>query len=101
MKQYVLGAGAERDLHLIWEYIAQDSIGAADRWIAKLFAAFGKLARNPGIGHKRSDLASHAVLFWPVSVYVIVYRVRNKHVEIVAVTQGSRDIPSLLSPRNQ
>jgi plasmid stabilization system protein ParE len=101
VKQYVLGAGAERDLNEIWEYIARDSIDAADRWISKLFTTFAALARNSGMGHKRPDLTSHAVLFWPVGAYVILYRVRNKRVEIVAITQGARDIPSFLEHRTQ
>jgi toxin ParE1/3/4 len=51
MTEYVLGTGAELDLDEIWEYIAQDNIDAADRWIGKLFDAFEAIARNPGIGH--------------------------------------------------
>ena len=101
MKQYALGVVAERDLNEIWEYIAQDSIDAADRWISKLFTTFTMLARNPGMGHKRPDLTNHAVLFWPLGAYVILYRLRNKHVEIVGVTQGARDIPSFLDHRTQ
>ena len=101
MKQYVLGAGAERDLNEIWEFIARDSVDAADRWISRLFTTFTTLARNPGVGHKRPDLTKHAVLFWPVEAYVILYRVRNKRVEIVGVTQGARDIPSFLDHRTQ
>ena len=101
MKQYVLGEGAERDLNEIWEYIARDSIDAADRWISKLFTTFTTLARNPGMGHKRLELTSHAILFWPVGGYVILYRVRNKRVEIVGVIQGARDIPSFLDHRTQ
>lgn len=79
----------------------QDGIDAADRWIAKLFTTFATLALDPGIGHKRPDLTSHAVLFWPVGEYLILYRVRNKSVEIVGVTQGARDIPSFLDHRAQ
>lgn len=32
MSSYVLGVDAELDLDDIWEYIAGDSIDAADRW---------------------------------------------------------------------
>ena len=35
MNQYVLGVDAELDLDAIWEYVAQDNVEAADRWIAK------------------------------------------------------------------
>lgn len=101
MKRYVLGSGAERDLNEIWEFIAEDSVDAADRWITKLFSAFAKLASNPAMGHTRTDLTNLPVLFWPVGAYLIVYRAKGTHVEIVAVTQGARDIPTFLQQRNQ
>ena len=101
MKEYVLGTCAELDLDEIWEYIAHDNINAADRWIGKLFDAFEAIARNPGIGHKRQDLTDYSVLFWPVGAYLILYRAQSEQVEIVAVTQGARDIPSFLRRRTQ
>ncbi len=33
MNRYVLSVAAELDLDQIWEFIAQDNIDAADRWI--------------------------------------------------------------------
>ena len=101
MKEYVLSTGAELDLDEIWEYIAQDNINAADGWIGKLFEAFDALARNPGMGHKRDDLTNYPVLFCPVGAYLILYRFQNEFIEIVAVTQGARDIPSFLRQRAQ
>jgi plasmid stabilization system protein ParE len=100
MNEYVLGSDAELDLDEIWEYIAQDNIQAADRWIAKLFEAFDALAHTPGMGHKREDLTTLPILFWPVGAYLILYRVQGERVEIVAVTQGARDIPSFLRRRS-
>jgi plasmid stabilization system protein ParE len=44
-RKYVLGSSALLRLEAIWEYIATDSIEAADRWIAKLFDAFEAIAR--------------------------------------------------------
>ena len=101
MKEYVLSAGAVLDLDEIWEYAAHDSIDAADRWIAKLYEAFQSLARSPGMGHQRQDLTGYPVLFWPVGAYLILYRVKNERIEIVAVTQGARDIPFFLGQRTQ
>jgi plasmid stabilization system protein ParE len=40
MSGYVLSADAALDLDQMWEYIAADSVDAADRWIGKLFDAF-------------------------------------------------------------
>jgi plasmid stabilization system protein ParE len=62
MNEYVLVAEAELDLDQIWEYIAQDNIGAADRWIGKLFDAFEALARRLGVGYMRDDLTAYPVL---------------------------------------
>ncbi|MGA2536219.1 MAG: type II toxin-antitoxin system RelE/ParE family toxin [Terracidiphilus sp.] len=101
MNAYALSVAAEMDLDEIWEYIANDSIEAADRWIGRLFEAFDALARNPGMGHKREDLTAHHVLFWPVDAYLIIYRKLEAGVDIVAVTQGARDIPSFLRRRTR
>ena len=99
MSDYILGTGAESDLEAIWEFIAQDDVDAADRWIEKLFHAFDSLVRNPGLGHTREDLTPQPVLFWSVGAYLIIYRVPHQTVEIVAVTHGSRDIPNFLNMR--
>jgi len=99
MSRYFLASAAESDLDSIWEYIARGSMDAADRWIEKLFEAFEILAANPAIGHTREDLTAVPVLFWPVGSYLILYRTQPERIEIVAVTQGARDIPSFLEHR--
>jgi plasmid stabilization system protein ParE len=54
----------------------------------------------PGIGHRREDLTAYPVQFRAVGAYLIIYHVGEpRSVEIVAVTQGSRDIPSFLRRR--
>ena len=99
MTQYILSEDAALDLDGIWEFIAEDSIDAADRWIGKLFDAFDAIGDAPGIGHKREDLTAYPVLFWPLGAYLIIYRATSRPVEIVAVTQGARDIPAFLQRR--
>jgi len=96
---YILGAAVEFDLDEIGEYIAADNIDAADRWIGKRFDAFEALGQTPGMGHRREDLTRYPVLFWPVGAYLIIYRAERRPIEIVAVTQGSRDIPAFLNRR--
>jgi plasmid stabilization system protein ParE len=98
VSDYVLSLDAEFDLDHIWEYIAADSIYAADRWITKLFDAFEALAQTPGMGHHRDDLTSYPVLFWPVGAYVIVYRPERNPIEIIAVTQGVARHSRFLEP---
>ena len=99
MTRYILSEDADRDLDGIWDYIAADNDDAADRWIGKLFDAFDAIGNTPGIGHKREDLTAYPVLFWPVGAYLVIYRTTSRPVEIVAVTQGARDIPAFLHLR--
>lgn len=101
MTQYVLGSGVAQDLETIWDYIARDNVDAADRWIEKLSRAFEASAEAPGMGHKRKDLTSLPVLFWPLDSYLVVYRVQSGSTEIIAVTQGARDLPEFLARRTQ
>jgi plasmid stabilization system protein ParE len=96
---YILSEDADRDLDEIWDYIAEDNIDAADQWIARLFAAFEAIGNTPGIGHRREDLTAYPVLFWPVGAYLVIYRATSQPIEIVAVTQGARDIPAFLHHR--
>lgn len=100
MSGYVLSGEALGELDDIWVYIAQDDIDAADGWIAKLLDACDLLARNPLAGHTRKDLTEDSVLFWPVGKYLIICRILEGSIEIVAVTQGARDIPAYLRRRS-
>ena len=47
MSAYVLSEDAGFDLDEVWEYIAQDNLEAADRWIVKLFDTFEAIAQSP------------------------------------------------------
>ena len=94
---YFISPDAYLDLDEIWDDIALDSPDAADHWIGRLFEAFEALGQTPSMGHTRSDLTDFPVLFWPVGRYMVIYLIdREEAVEIVAVSQGSRDIPLLL-----
>jgi plasmid stabilization system protein ParE len=44
------------DIDEIWEFIAADSVDAADRVIAELLEAVGAVVAFPGRGHKRRSL---------------------------------------------
>ena len=99
MPDFVLSREAALDLEDIWEYIAIDSVSAADGLIDKLFNAFSLLAQSPGIGHLRRDLTAHSILYWSVGGYLIIYRALPEQIEIISVTEGSRDIPRFISSR--
>ncbi len=96
MSEFVLSPVANRDLDEIWEYIAEDSIAAADRWLAKLEKAINMLAEMPGIGHTRTDLTDKPVLFYPVGRYLIIYRANRQPIEVVRALSAYRDVSRLL-----
>jgi plasmid stabilization system protein ParE len=97
---YEISPQAREDIWDIWSYIARDGEEAADQWILRLLETFDLLARNPRIGHTRKDLTADELLFWAVEMYLVLYRLKGDAIEIAAVTQGSRDIPSYLRKRS-
>ena len=99
MSRYILSSEALLELDDIWGFIARDDVEAADRWIARLLDACEMLALNPRAGHTRKDLSDKPILFWPVGAYLVIYQILGESIQIVAVTQGARDIPSYLRRR--
>jgi plasmid stabilization system protein ParE len=85
--QYILSEDADRDLDGIWDYIAEDSIDAADQWISRLFEAFDAIGNTPGIGHRRDDLTAYTVLFWPVGAYLIIWEQSHKFTQSSACSK--------------
>ena len=96
MKRYVLTPSAKRDVNDIWDYIANDSIEAADHVLDCLESAMIKLAKSPGIGHWREELAGKRHRFLPVYSYLIVYRHEAKPLEIIRVLNPARDVQRIL-----
>jgi toxin ParE1/3/4 len=62
---------ADRDLDLIWDYIAADNLGAADRQIDRIGEVFEMLVQNPLAGRERVELRQDLRSF-PVGNYVIL-----------------------------
>ena len=56
MSRYEVTAQAKEDVLTIWEYIARDSLQAADRVETAIYEACNFVALNPLAGHSRSDL---------------------------------------------
>jgi antitoxin ParD1/3/4/toxin ParE1/3/4 len=83
-------------LHERWLFLEKKPLSRMDSVNTRSENA---VARSPGMGHQRKDPTDFPLMFWPVGAYLILYRVQNERVEIVAVTQGSRDIPSFLRRR--
>jgi len=63
MIAYDLHPQARLDLDDIWEFIAEDSLDAADKVIADILASTDRLVTFPNQGHKRPDLTSRPLWF--------------------------------------
>jgi antitoxin ParD1/3/4/toxin ParE1/3/4 len=90
MSDFVLHPDALKDLEEIWEYIAADSLDAADRVREEIYDAIQSLVPFPHVGHNRSDLTSQPLRFQTVRDYVIAYAPAEKPLAIVAILHGRR-----------
>jgi toxin ParE1/3/4 len=83
---------AVRDLDEIWAYLAEkESIEVAERFVGLLTGRFSFLAKNPGVGRRRSELREGLRSF-PVRNYRIYYRQEKKGiVRILYVRHAARD----------
>ena len=96
MKPFSLTPRAEQDVSDIWEYIATDSLEAADRVLAALEKAMFTLAAAPGIGHLREELADRRHRFFLVYSYLIIYRFETAPLQVIRVLHAARDVQSIL-----
>jgi len=83
------------DMAAIRDYIAEDSMENAYRFIERLFDAAEQLSDFPERGRhvpetKRDDVRE--LLFRD---YRIIYRIKTKQVDILTVLHGSRDLKRL------
>jgi toxin ParE1/3/4 len=88
---------AEADILEIWDYIADDSLAAADRWVDRLDEQFRMLAAQPMMGRAREGLAPRVRSF-PFGRYVVFYIPMDAGIDVVRVLHGARDIDAVFSP---
>lgn len=81
----------EIDLTSIYNFIADDSVKAADAWLERIEATFDMLAETPHAGRVRDDLAPSLRNF-PVGRYMIFYTPLSDGVEVVRVMNSRQDI---------
>jgi plasmid stabilization system protein ParE len=97
--EFQLTPQALDDLSEIWDYIARDSVKAANRLESAIFSACSNLARHPFIGSKRAEITLLPVRFWTVSKFtnfIVVYRPDTKPLQVISVLHGKRDLKSYL-----
>lgn len=81
---------AARQLELAYEYIDRDSADAAERQIDRIEAAVQRISAFPMMGRNglRAGTREFAV---PRTPYIVVYRVREERIEILAVLHGAQN----------
>ena len=102
MSGYILMPVAQEDLADIRDYYLEEAgYRVARQMLVEFVEKFRFLARTPGAGHKREDLAEdRAILFWPMRDYLILYKPNTTPLEIITIARGSQDIPRIIGRRN-
>ena len=97
MTTYRLARRARRDVLKIWQYIAEDNVRAADRFVDLLTHYFKLLGENPRAGRRRDELR-HGYRSFPAGDYLILYRVMEPGVCIMHVVHSRRDMEARFVP---
>ena len=82
---------AAADILDIWDYIAEDSLDQADRWVERLDEKLRLLATQPMMGRAREELAADLRSF-PFGRSVIFYAPVDDGIDVVRVLHSARDI---------
>ena len=92
-KIYILSEIADKDLEDIFD-LTFDEFGfeQAEKYLLEIEEIFQNLIINPQIGKKRDEIKQGLYSF-PKDNHIIFYRILDKHIRIVRVLHGSRDIP--------
>ena len=96
MNHLLISSLAIADLQEIWQYIAQDSVEAADRVLDGLEQTFAQLLDAPLLGRSREEL-SPLLRSLVSGRYVIFYVSSEGQIEIARVLHGARDVQSAWS----
>jgi toxin ParE1/3/4 len=85
---------AAEDILEIWDYIAEDSADAADRWLDRLDAQLQLMATQPLMGRARPELDAD-LRSLPIGRYVVFYAPTADGIDVVRVLHSARDIEGL------
>ncbi len=94
---------AVEDMTGIRSFIAEDNPEAARKVAARLKEIIKSLEKMPNLG-KPGRVFGTRELITPhlgKTTYLVVYRVKNKRIEILRVLHGARDIDSLLGEEDE
>lgn len=82
---------AETDILDIWDFIAEDSVDEADRWLDALDEKLGLWATQPLMGRDRHELLPGLRSF-PFGRYVVFYCPLTDGLDVLRVLHSSRDL---------
>ena len=86
---------AEADLTEIWQYVAEDSVGSADRLLGQIDRTCRRVSEAPLSGRSRDELGA-SLRSVSVGKYVVFYRATSGGIAVIRVLHGARDLPELL-----
>src|SRR5215218_9922425 len=98
MAKFRISRRADADFDAIWDYIARDSVEAADKVEAEIHSEIKRLAEMPGMGHEREDVRNASYRFWRVHSYLIAYRMEGRTLIVVRIVHGARDLRKIFKP---
>ncbi len=78
------------DINEIWDFIAVDSVDAADRIVEEIFDGIRALVPFPRQGHCRPDLTSRPLRFVRVRDYLIAYAPEEHSLQVIGIIHGHR-----------
>jgi len=94
MVEYILSPMAEADIKEIWYYTEERwGIDKATEYTERLEQRFNELAKSPKIGRLRDDIL-RGYRSYLAEKHVIIYRERQKNIEIARILHSSMDIKS-------
>ena len=82
---------AERDLQQIVDYIAQDSLAAAESWLHETRAVCVLLARQPQLGQRMRTSRFGEIRRHAIGNYLIYYQPDEAGIYVLRVVHGARD----------
>ncbi len=86
----VVAPQARDDLKIAYDYIAQDSRDAADRFLARVVEVIGMLATEALEGREILLRDGRQVRSWPIPPYRIYYRKSKDVFEVVRIYHQAR-----------
>jgi len=93
LAELVWNVGAIRDLDRLADFIAEDSIEAAERQVARIRRAVERLRRFPESGRVVPEQDDKAVRELILGRYRIFHRIEGEAVRILAVQDAPRRLP--------